>query len=77
MDYCTIYESGYGYKKYRMKRGTFYDEGVMLLFEGYHFRCPSNYKEYLTQFFGDYMRLPPVEERVSRHKIIEINLDEE
>ena len=28
---------------------------------------PEFYHEYLTQMFGDYMKLPPLEERVGLH----------
>ena len=29
--------------------------------------CPSRVEDYLTQQFGDYMQLPPEEQRVSVH----------
>lgn len=31
------------------------------------FAAPKNYDAYLKQLYGDYMRLPPVESRVSNH----------
>jgi len=30
---------------------------------------PEKYDEYLTQMFGDYMKLPPVEQRQGLHCI--------
>lgn len=36
-------------------------------FEGYRFPIPENYHEWLTAHYGDYMQLPPVEQRVSNH----------
>ena len=36
-------------------------------FEGYRFSIPENYDEYLTLFYGNYMRIPPVEERQDHH----------
>ncbi|MDD3204916.1 MAG: LicD family protein [Lachnospiraceae bacterium] len=36
-------------------------------FEDTVIRCPKGYHEYLTQFFGDYMKLPPVEMQNSGH----------
>lgn len=36
-------------------------------FEGRKFKAPSAYDELLTNEYGDYMQLPPVEERVGHH----------
>jgi len=36
---------------------------VQVEFEGYLFNAPSNYDEYLSQLYGDYMKLPPENER--------------
>ena len=36
-------------------------------FEGRLYKVPEGYDEYLTQCFGDYMKLPPQEEQVSHH----------
>ena len=40
---------------------------VMVQFEGEEYRAPIGYDEVLTQQYGDYMKLPPVEERVTHH----------
>ena len=42
-----------------------------LQFEGSYFNVPNKYKKHLTQYYGDYMELPPVENRHSHAKIIE------
>lgn len=40
-------------------------------FEGRKFPAPAGYKQYLTQLYGpNYMKLPPVHTRVSRHGLI-------
>jgi lipopolysaccharide cholinephosphotransferase len=39
----------------------------MLPFEGKEYRAPKGYDTYLSQKYGDYMTLPPVEKRVSTH----------
>ena len=36
-------------------------------FEGLKFKAPLEYDKYLQLFFGNYMELPPVEERVTHH----------
>lgn len=40
---------------------------VNVEFEGLQFKAPIGYDEWLRSFYGDYMTLPPVEERVSHH----------
>lgn len=35
-----------------------------ILFEQYTFPCPNDLDTYLTNHYGDYMKLPPVEDRV-------------
>lgn len=43
------------------------EEPVYLEFEGYKFLAPNGYKEHLKIFYGDYMKLPPKEKRVTHH----------
>lgn len=43
-------------------------EGVVKLpFEGLEFNAPSTYKQYLSNLYGDYMKLPPKEKQVPMH----------
>lgn len=44
-----------------------YIKQVQLEFESEKFNVSSNYDECLTKIYGDYMKLPPVEERISHH----------
>jgi lipopolysaccharide cholinephosphotransferase len=46
---------------------TVFDEHTMLPFEGKEYCAPKGYDTYLSQKYGDYMTLPPVEKRVSTH----------
>lgn len=41
--------------------------GTELVFEGECFTVPKEYKNFLTIVYGDYMKLPPEEQRKTRH----------
>ena len=57
-----------------------YEESVDVVFEGYTFKGIKSFDEYLSFKFGDYMTLPPAEQRkthpVSRLKLVEPQLGE-
>ena len=36
-----------------------------LEFEGQKFKVPNKYKQYLSQMYGDFMKLPPKEQQVA------------
>ena len=44
-----------------------FDNTIALPFEDRYFKAFANYDEYLRNAYGDYMKLPPVEKRVSHH----------
>lgn len=44
------------------------------IFENIEFSIPSDSDAYLRQFYGDYMKLPPENERGNKHHIIELKL---
>lgn len=48
-------------------RKDVYEPYKLLKFEDQEFRVPNDYDKWLTVFFGDYMKLPPEEKRVSGH----------
>lgn len=65
------------YIQYGSSKGFFvpkecFREGKELKFEDTTFRCPIDTNLYLTSIYGDYMTLPPEEERENRHQIIKI-----
>lgn len=62
------------YNRYMVKKGGFYD-CIEREFEGHKFPIPCNYDEVLNRIFGDYMELPPLENRKPHHGIIEVRLD--
>jgi lipopolysaccharide cholinephosphotransferase len=53
---------------------NWFGDGTPLEFEGRRFVAPHEWHRYLTQVYGEYMRLPPVEQRVSRHSLVDVDL---
>lgn len=51
------------------------DDSIDGEFEGNTFPIPRAYDEVLRRAYGDYMKQPELDERVSHHHIIKINLD--
>ncbi len=45
-------------------------------FEGETFKGPRDYDNYLTALYGNYMELPPEDQRENRHQIVEVNFGE-
>ena len=52
-----------------------YAEGTPVEFEGIQVMAPKEYDKWLTQVYGDYMQLPPVEKRVTHHDTEVIDLE--
>lgn len=44
-------------------------------FSDFTVKVPSGYHEYLTNVYGDYMKYPPVEKRISHHYHYYLNMD--
>ena len=44
-----------------------FDSFIDMEFEGKKYKAPIGYDKWLKSFYGDYMKLPPLEKRVSRH----------
>lgn len=66
----------YGYKKESVKR-LWLEDLKEIKFENEYFSGPKYSHEYLSHIYGDYMKLPPEDERYDRHKIMEIDFGEE
>ena len=45
-----------------------FDDFIMAEFEGKKYKIPVGYDAWLRAFYGEYMRLPPEEKRVSHHR---------
>lgn len=63
---CSL-ASQYSYEKQSMSY-SIYGEGKMVEFENIMVRIPSQPEKYLTQLYGDYMKLPPIEKQVYKGK---------
>ena len=66
--YCSIYGD-----KEILKRSIF-DEYITVSFEGIDVFCIKEYDYYLTKVYGDYMKLPPLDQRNSLHSHYYIEL---
>lgn len=44
-----------------------FEDSVDVPFEGYTFKAPKGYDALLRQIYGDYMQLPPEEDRIAHH----------
>ena len=44
-----------------------FDSFIDVEFEGKMYKAPAGYDEWLTDFYGDYMQLPPKDKQVSHH----------
>lgn len=54
---------------------TWYAEGAQLEFEGIMVTAPKEYVKWLTQVYGNYMQLPPLEKQVTHHVAAVIDID--
>lgn len=68
--FCTCL-AGYGYTKETVPRKLF-TKYIEIPFEDTTFMAVANYHFFLTNLYGNYMQLPPVEKRVS-HNIISVD----
>ena len=64
--YCGSVTSLYYGEREIMETG-WWGKGEKLSFEGRQFNAPSDYHSILKTFYGDYMKLPPVEKQVTHH----------
>lgn len=65
---CPYYfEMVAGFKCKKMIPSAVFDSYIELPFEKRVYQCVENYHEYLEKTFGDYMKLPPINQRVRDH----------
>ncbi|WP_288887387.1 phosphorylcholine transferase LicD [uncultured Eubacterium sp.] len=80
----TTYRSVCQDTKYLIDPGVFhkdaliqrqiFKETIYMPFEGVEMPMPGGYDIYLNDYYGEYMNLPSERERVSRHKIIRLDI---
>lgn len=58
-----VFNSGY----HEIMNKEIFAERIKLVFEDKKYFVPTHYDKYLTNIYGDYMKLPPVEKRVTHH----------
>lgn len=73
-DFLVDVAGGSNYKRARVKKHVF-SKYVELSFEGEKFKVIEEYDKYLTQEYGDYMKIPPVEERTN-HEFLFVDFGE-
>ena len=61
---CVVWLSG-GMKD--IFRRELFEETILANFGKYQFRIPKNYDQILRHIYGDYMQLPPENERIAHH----------
>ena len=62
----------YSFKKDTLKRSWLLDRSLKQ-FEDCLFFCPAQIDESLGHVYGDFMSLPPVEERTNKHSILALS----
>lgn len=62
----------YGTKEFF--RSEWFDETIECAFNDFSVKVPVGFKQYLTVMYGDYMKLPPEDKRVSHHCFYYIDL---
>ena len=65
-EYVAAVECPYNSKKNRVPK-QYYVGSVDVEFEGHTFRAPICYDKLLRSIYGDYMQLPPEDQRVTHH----------
>ena len=62
-----IANSIFGYGKKEEMPGNLFSSFIDIEFENRKFKAVENYDVYLSNLFGDYMQLPPENERIAKH----------
>ena len=75
-DSCEYVANAVGnWHKKEIMRREWLGTPTLYEFESIKVYGPENYHEYLTQLYGDYMKLPPKEKQVSHHDYLYFNVE--
>ena len=78
--YKKQYQSSYAFVTdalYTRLPASIFQEYIEIEFEGEAFKVVKDYDLWLRQEYGDYMQLPPIEQRGNQHKIAQFCIPEE
>lgn len=70
-----VFENVQGIRLKKPFRRSIFDEIIDVRFENKTFKGFKNYHEYLSNVYGDYMTLPPIEKRISYHSFSAFRLN--
>lgn len=72
---CNIasYYGDYWEREYLKKE--WFDNTILVDFDNLKVKIPVGFDEYLSQIYDDYMKLPPIEKRITHHYHFYLNLD--
>lgn len=65
--YVSVLEAGTPGADRNVWPKSYFENTIDVPFEGIMFKAPKNYDEILRREYGDYMKLPPKEKRISHH----------
>ena len=76
-EYLVLFSACFAYK-YRKEifKKEWFDDYILMPFEGIEVRMPIGYDAYLTHVYGDYMQMPSEKDRITRHFHYYMNLEE-
>ena len=69
-----LIDSGTFGKQARLLKESF-DSFDLVLFDNISIPVPVGFDRYLTDYYGDYMKMPPLEKRISNHKFLYLEID--
>lgn len=74
----SIYAGNYmsPYHERDMFNSKIFGSGTMVRFEGDQYYAPELVHEYLNHLYGDYMKLPPIDQQFPKHQILDIQIQE-
>ena len=72
-DHFVSYYGDYWDREYFDNK--WFDSYIDMPFSDFTVKVPTGYHEYLTNVYGDYMKFPPVEKRVSHHYHYYLNME--